>query len=591
MREPNLNITSLTSKNFNRKIESQVNYNVYLLQPDYINNYNKNQELIKEKNKTKILEDQKKKNFIKTKSERFFEKYDFGVPKYYDFTQKNQSLDINKFLDEKIFNIDSIVSHENNNIKSCRRNLGSKYSTGSINYKLETADNHIRENSSIRNTIPDKNKFHYIKEKKNSLPILNQSIKSFITDNNSEREFENINHNKINSFMNSINLLNVKNDNKFNKFSYEEKNNEFNEKPNNDKKFSRNIIQENTENSDYQNDSLENSYNHDDNLNYNIFKADKKSKLSDIKNIVFPKNSTSRNDQYQNEYNPLHTKKSIEHYNGAKKKITFNLFNKDSDNYEENSFKKFINSSNPNVAHNKYPYISINNSSFYQKNEYEDILVNNKSTKKTQMGTTKENSSYNYSTEAKNKDETIMMTNKNSDTSLSRDCKITFLNKQSEREKNIIHIMTQMRCGSLIPRENKQFYLLDFNQSIGKEKNISKEVSIQPKKDNKYRLNVFPNKAERKLINNEFKKYERDFKKSLMKNMKKGDAFQTKRNFNHNFDSTKYSSALFFNSLIKYPVILNDAKNFEEILVRNTNDLLQRREILLKEKEVKKNGK
>ena len=134
--------------------------------------------------------------------------------------------------------------------------------------------------------------------------------------------------------------------------------------------------------------------------------------------------------------------------------------------------------------------------------------------------------------------------------------------------------------GSDIPQNSKEFYLLNYNEALEKEKINDREKRIKDKHSPSDSIKNFTQTDLRQLFkrttHSEYSKFEKEFNKNFLINKQKSDISDDIRNFNYNFDSEKYSTAMQMNNLINLPTIITDHKNFEEILNRNVNNILGR---------------
>lgn len=139
------------------------------------------------------------------------------------------------------------------------------------------------------------------------------------------------------------------------------------------------------------------------------------------------------------------------------------------------------------------------------------------------------------------------------------------LKKQMERERDLNRRINEIMLGHDIPQQKKEFYLLGPLKSLERrhKTNFPNDKLINPPKFYKIDLQFLKTNSTNTLS------FEKEFNLKPKK-FKNVDPLEIGRNFTENYNFEKYCAAVKLNTLIKFPIILKDSKNFEEILTRNT---------------------
>lgn len=369
---------------------------------------------------------------------------------------------------------------------------------------------------------------------------------------------KNIIENKTNYFKN-IKLSDRNNniiDHKLNKFLDDDK-------QNNPK------LQENN----YEFNDSKHQLNHKNNYNKN------QNKNLKIPNINLNSNKSLKYNNRNNYKNDVYVGTNKGNSNDKENKLKPNIYNSYK-NYLNENFAIKEKASNNSFKNSKDFFCEI--SSMLQNtrneiNEYEDILEHKFS--KRNVNAYKENSN-DFSLDKKNKDEITNITYKNSNSSFSKDYNLTYIKKQNERDKNIAYEINRLKLGSDIPQMSKEFYLLNYNEALEKEKIKDNEKIIKDKHSSNKQIKISAQtnlkNLFKKTLHSDYLRFDKELKNQSLKNQSKMDTFDVRRNFNYNFDSEKFSTAVKINTVINFPTIVTDPKNFEEIMKRNTNNILER---------------
>ncbi len=340
-------------------------------------------------------------------------------------------------------------------------------------------------------------------------------------------------------------------------------------------------------NKEFKGKNIQLKYNFLDNKNNNFVQANTKNSNKTITrgNLDFKKSLNSDNDS-NNLINNLSICKNKVKSNNIGHNSILNIINSNKnyfhqklavkDSVTNNSFKNSSDFTNEISS----AYLNTNNKPQNignEINEYEDILEDKYNRKNINFHCENSND---FSLYEKKKDDITNITHKNFNTSFSKDYNITFLKKQYEQEKNIAYEINRLKLGSDIPQTSKEFYLLNFNEALEKGKIKNKEKIIQQKNSTSKQIK----KSTQTNLDSLFKKtnhvdylrFEKDFNQKLSKNKSIIDTNKNIKNFNYNFNSEKYSCCMQINSYLNFPTIINDPQNFEEILNKNTNKILER---------------
>jgi len=516
---------------------------------EYIINLNKNQELIMDKKLHDIFQGEKIKNNIKLKHKKFFEEYKFGILRYHDFTPRLNN--INFFLDEKIDINNSLNQTGKLNFKHKRvvsSDVISRFTFCNKDKYLENSHqkNLLYENYDFHNKNIGKN-LDYLK-KTNILYFSQHTYNSECNKNKEiikeESDFDSYEFNnkkiKEKNLFNIIDNRNVNHKNKKSSMKNQENISEKIEIQNNNES----AIKGDNYNFNFMKFKDTNKNIHE--INHNNIDIDNSKKAqsslytsSAKRNNIMEKNRKKKNDLFF----------KIKNQKGLK----INLYNTSNNKFDEKLTNKIFSTKNLkgfNIENSSFKNIS-NKKSINEINEYEDILEA-KNFKKT-FNSMKASSQNHF---RNNIEDTLTFYNKEFETFNSKENISNLIRNKDSVKSSIPKKVYGIRCNKYFNKNN-----FDKENKIDKIKNKNANITI----DNYKKLN-----------DGDYMKFEKEFLNSRINFKIIEDNHIAKRNFNSNFDSKKYSSALLINNIIQLPTILHDPKIFEEILNRNTNQILEK---------------